>query len=311
VTYPCRPRATAISGLGALGVNRFDLLSELQYNAASEHVLLTGSVVEGFGNSLSDFDVLIVGGEKQRPTTVFHLASANRWIDVTHLSTRDLSLSLATLYSSSGICSDWSGSRTVPFDVLEQLHDVCHGVLLTTPWEELALPRERAVATALSKSWALSNLIGARARWQDAVGALIDGQSLQACHARGMCIGMCIDGYTALFGETDINVKWRFAKLARVHARGLDCIGLFDRWMLHRNLDCIGWGESAQLLFDVICLATSGALYALDTDLVDGERVELDKGRWVRVRLDGIAEPVAAPRRLRAIDFSEVTENIV
>src|SRR4051794_11541278 len=112
--YPCRPRATATSDLSALGVQRFELLSELDYSAAHEHVLLTGSVVEGFGNSLSDFDVLIVGKERARPTTVYHSAIAKRWIDVSHLTASELSRCLAALPSLSGDCSNWSASRTVP-----------------------------------------------------------------------------------------------------------------------------------------------------------------------------------------------------
>ncbi|MFN7153725.1 MAG: hypothetical protein ACK4OE_08530 [Acidovorax sp.] len=283
-------------------------MSELDYSAAHEHVLLTGSLVEGFGNSLSDIDVLIVGGARACPTSVYYSSSAKRWIDVCHLPESELIRCLAALPSPSGDCSDWSSARTAPFSVLDQLHDVCHGVSLTKPWEGQVLPRDRGLAEALSKSWAMSNLISARARWQDAVGASLDGQSLQASYVRGMCVGLCIDGYTALFGETDINVKWRFAKLARVHARGLDCLGLFERWMALKNLEFFGWSESAQLLFDVICLATSGALYTLDADVQEGERVEVDKGRWVRVRVDGTAEPIAAPRRLRSVGFGEVAE---
>jgi len=304
--YPCRPRASSTSDLGALGVQRFDLLSELDYNAACQQVLLTGSVVEGFGNTLSDFDVLIVGGDRARPTNVYHSASAKRWIDVTYLTDDELNRCLAALPLSSGDCSDWHSSRTAPFEVLERLHDVCHGVLLTIPWTGRALPRDRFVAAALSKSWAMSNLIGARARWQDAVGALLDDQHLQARYARSMCVGLCIDAYTALFGETDINVKWRFSKLARVNAKGLDCVGLFERWMLHGNLELFDWKEAAQLMFDVICLATCSALFALETELQSGERVELDMGQWVRVRVDGTAESVVVPQRLRTVPFGEV-----
>jgi len=309
--YPCRPRATDNSVLGTLGVRRLDLLSELDYSASHEHVLLTGSIVEGFGNSLSDLDVLIVGGKQARRTVVYHSGRAKRWIDVSYLTAEDLNRYIAAMPSQSGDCSDWSASRAAPFEVLEQLHDVCHGVHLTMPWDGMTLPRDHTMAMTLAKSWAMSNLIGARARWQDAVGALIEGQSLQAQHALGMCVGLCIDGYTALFGETDINVKWRFAKLARVHTRGLDCIELFKRWMMHRNLERFGWSESAQLLFDVICLATSSALYTIDIDLEDGERVELDSSRWVRLRVDGVAERVTVPRRMRAVDFGEVSERFI
>lgn len=264
--------------------------------------------MEGFGNRLSDIDVVVVGGNSRRATSIRYSVDASRWIDVTYLSEDELSRIVSALPDPSADFSDWTVNRAVSFSVLEQLHDLCYGVVLNSPSNGLGLPRGKEFRRALSTSWARSNLVGARARWQDAVGALSDGQHFQACYARSICIGLCIDGYTALFGETDINVKWRFAKLARVHARGRDCLGLYERCVASGGIDGFSWQECAKLLFDVICLATKSGLYEPSLPLADGERLELDQERWVRVDLNGYSHLVPAPRHLGQIDFAEADD---
>ncbi|WP_339413608.1 hypothetical protein [Pseudomonas sp. EA_35y_Pfl2_R5] len=295
--YPHSRRLLSKSDLFEnLGLCSLKLLSEIDFYAPSDYVLVSGSLVEGFGNRLSDIDVLVIGQEESRNTTIFHSKTLQRWVDVTYLSLPALQAHMYSLPNFNIDLSQWGDCRPAPFEALEMIHDVCYGVVISEPWICEPLPRNDRTMNILRQSWALSNIITARARWQDAVGALQDGQNYQAQYMRNICIGHCIDAYTSLNGETDINVKWRFAKLARVRASGKDVIGLSDYFVGHSSLDTLSWSDAAQLLFDVICLFVKGCLYeAPSSPLQEGERFEIDSGRWVCVTGNGTSQVVPAP----------------
>ncbi|WP_237885748.1 hypothetical protein [Pseudomonas sp. PGPR40] len=282
--------------LESLGLCLFKILSEIDFHASSDYVLIGGSLVEGFGNRLSDIDVLVIGRKQSRPTTIFHSETLQRWVDVTYLSLPTLQAYMHSLPNLNIDHSQWGNCRPAPFEALEMIHDVCYGVVISEPWIGEPLPRNDHTVNLLRRSWALSNIIAARARWQDAVGALQDGQNSQAKYMRDICIGHCIDAYTSLLGETDINVKWRFAKLARVRSSGKDVINLSGFLFDHTSLDNLSWNDAAQLLFDVICLFVKGCLYDPPySPLQEGGRFEIDSGRWVYINVEGVSQVMAAP----------------
>lgn len=95
---------------------------------------------------------------------------------------------------------------------IDLLHDLCNGLpIACTDSPICSVDREN-----LALSWASSNIVAARARWLDAIGAFVSGVYGQSWYAARLVEEFAIDAISSLCGETNPNPKWRWAKLARL-----------------------------------------------------------------------------------------------
>ncbi|MBX9661176.1 MAG: nucleotidyltransferase domain-containing protein [Nitrospiraceae bacterium] len=268
------------------------MLEHCDFRAETDVVFLTGSVVEGFSNSLSDLDVLVIT-DRPRAHVMKRLPGTVTWIDTVYIGRDEVAHHLATIPDIPEGYSAWGSAAPGSFAAVELLHDLCWGLQVSMPWMgALALDCD-PLKSQLARSWALSNIISARARWHDAIGALQDGQDHQAAYLRGICLGHCVDAYTGWSGETDINPKWRWCKLARLAAEGRDILSLHQHrpWLPDGRFG--SWRGVGDLLREVISLYVTGEKSGLVTTELETERLEIYDGVWVVVRADGCSVPLS------------------
>lgn len=293
--FPSTPRLTSIAQFETtFGLYPVQILSLLDYRCDCDDVFFTGSIIEGFGNRLSDIDVLIVT-DHPRSHIIKLIPGTTRWVDVVYISREKLVAFSDSLPDLPLGFSDWEKARPASFQALEMLHDYTHGLRVTNPWQSNSTLLHDDVKSKIARSWALSNIISARARWHDASGAYLDGHYMQSQYIRSICLGHCIDAYTGLLGETDINVKWRWSKLERISREGKDIFQLRDKFTKSRDLESFSWSEVASIFFDVITLFVENAQYSYITPQSEGNRFEITNNRWVLVDVNGFSHEVPAP----------------
>ena len=296
--YPSEPRASTVTQfVSACGLSPVQVLSLVDFRADCDDVFFTGSLIEGFGNSLSDVDVLVVT-EWPRRHQIRLVPGTTRWVDVVYVGREELANHEASVPDLHLGYSDWGSARPAPLSAVDVLHDFAQGLRVSRPWSTPQAVIGDELKLKISRSWALTNIISARARWHDASGALMDGQHLQAIYLRSLCVDFCVDAYTGLFGETDINVKWRWSKLTRLARSGQDVLGLNDDFARRGSVESFSWAEVAALLCDVISLFVTGSRCDIPPPARDGERFEIACGQWVRVDMKGFSHEIMTPRRL-------------
>lgn len=295
--YPAEPRISTVAQfISKCGLIPTQVLSLVDYRADCDEVFFTGSLIEGFGNSLSDVDVLVLT-EQPRPHVIRLVAGTTRWADVVYVARKQLASFLITVPELPRGYSDWSNACPASLTALDVLHDYTHGLRVSTPWGP-SVGESHELDDKLARSWALTNIISARARWHDAAGAHRDQQHMQATYLRSLCFGHCVDAYTGLFGETDINIKWRWSKLARLANTGRDILGLHKSCARKGSIESFTWAEVATLLLDVITLFVEDARFDAPPPQRPGERLEIAHNRWVLVDGNGLSHEIAAPARL-------------
>lgn len=296
--YPAEPRIiSAAQFFLTCGLGTTQVLTLVDFRVDSDDVFFTGSLIEGFGNSLSDVDVLVVT-ELPRRHAIRLLPGTRRWVDIVYISRDQLATQMDSVPDLPLGYSDWGNARPASLSALDVLHDFAYGLPVSRPWRTAESIIRDGVKSKIARSWTLTNIISARARWHDACGALQDGQHMQSVYLRSLCLGHCVDAYTGLLGETDINVKWRWSKLTRLARSGRDVLGLHDSHMRHCNVDEFTWAEVAVLLLDVISLFVTGVRFEAPIPERNGERFEITCGRWVKVAVDGLSHEVKAPPHL-------------
>lgn len=296
--FPAEPRISTVAQFVLeCGLSPVQVLSLVDFRVDSDDVFFSGSLIEGFGNSLSDVDVL-VATEWPRPHAIKLVPGTTRWVDVVYVGREEFATYEASVPDLPVGYSEWGSARPASLSALDVLHDFAWGLRVSRPWRAPLAMIDDEVKLKISRSWALTNIISARARWHDASGALKDRQHLQAIYLRSLCLGFCVDAYTGLYGETDINVKWRWSKLTRLARSGQDVLGLYDAYTRRGSIDAFSWAEVAALLFDVISLFVTGTRLDAPPPARDGERFEVACGRWVRVDVDGFSHEITTPPRL-------------
>ncbi len=235
--YPSAPRiSSAAQFVLACGLSPTQVLALVDFRVDVDDVFFAGSLIEGFGNSLSDVDVLVVT-DRPRRHSITLVPGTTRWVDVVYVGREEFSTYMNSVPDLPMGYSDWGSARPASLAALDVLHDLALGLRVSQPWRATAALIGDQIKSRIARSWALTNIISARARWHDASGALKDGQQMQAIYLRSLCLGYCVDAYTGLFSETDINVKWRWSKLTRLARNGRDVLGLHDAYIRHGSVD--------------------------------------------------------------------------
>ncbi|MBU7048146.1 MAG: hypothetical protein HXS54_17055 [Theionarchaea archaeon] len=185
----------------------------LQYvHEKAETAFLTGSLVEGFGNALSDLDILVIVYNKsdytvsppenpmQKRVDVEVLEHAEVDSAVYHLSTMDI-----TGKGFPGIMKE---------DELTVLHRLCIGI----PFFNLenAYTIQKSIdCTYLAKYITIYFQAHFRRMVEDAVGALQSEDFGTAFFNARSAFEYAVDAYLAFHGETNIRGKWRTKKLLK------------------------------------------------------------------------------------------------
>jgi len=202
------------------------VVPHLEIDPLGDHILVSGSIVEGLGNCLSDIDLFILT-RSARPTArkFFFWSPASRWVDVECLTYANLRHLVGRFRRVSPEFGGWVGHPSPSLADQDLYHRLSIALKLANPLSRMRLPRfDRA---SLQEEVAYTEISAARSRWVDAVGAARSGQIGQAMFVGQLCLDHIIDGYCALLGETNPSVKWRKAKLLSVLHGGRDELEIF------------------------------------------------------------------------------------
>lgn len=297
---PILPRVDGRQALAErLGAPFELLLAGLAFDPLADDVILSGSLVEGLGNVDSDIDVFVVGDQvRHRRGGLWFWHDARRWVDVTYCEAAAIDQLAARIRGSFVEITDWSAHPCAAFGDVDLYHRLCIGVATTDPVRP-AFQREQFDVRKLGREIAYQNIVVARARWLDAVGAFRDGQHLQAAYVARICFDFAVDAYSALLGETNPNPKWRWARIARLEAAGREPLQLMRsmfpvRMETDRETAEHALGDAAGLLFNVQHLFLRGTLVEPARPPLPGERFEVTSKAVLRVTIDGTAHAASA-----------------
>jgi len=293
-SLPNRARCASLEDVTAvIGSDPRLALCEIDFDPLNTCVLVTGSIVDGFGNDHSDIDVFLINPHDSGPTdTVFFWRGGRRWVDVSRLMTAQVVERLETVNARGGVFpDDWGRYRGPRLTNLDLFHRLRIAVRLS------AQPLSEYIVNSLASNHAsrelcFVQLAFARSAWVDAAGAFASAQYDQCVFVAEIVLGHAIDAYTALLGETSTGAKWRLAKLHRldhdplrlkkylpVSARPQSPIGRTATAALLRST---GW-----LIFQIMVLAAEGKLAEGAPPKDPCIRLELLSGRRVLISAEG------------------------
>lgn len=222
-----------------IGGSLEELLPRVGFSVHRDEILLTGSLIEGFGNVSSDIDIYVIGQNGDlRGCRQFYWTEANRWVDIQYFQAEDIQ-TLKRRVELNGSCAPdyWGHHATATLDDIDIYHRIVNGYKLNRLLREIADPSSPAYLTLDHKviqiELAITSIIIARSRWLDAIGAATSGQFLQAQYVALIGFGHAIDAYLSLLGQTNPSSKWRLAKLNRLSENPLnlslqDCVPTLD-----------------------------------------------------------------------------------
>lgn len=230
-----------------------EVLTEVDFDPLRDHVLMVGSVADGWGNATSDIDVIVVSPEASHQRSISRYSVAlQRWLDVRRMSASSVTALRREVELNDSLPVQWGCHRTASLDLLDKYHRVACGRRLSKPLSmdnKVGLSLERLVREA-----SLTHLIIARARWEDAAGASIGGDHEQAAYVAEIGLWHVVDAFAALAGVTNPASKWRLKKLAVIAQQGGWIANLARRltdtrqaWS--KSVDLPGWlGSGIELL---------------------------------------------------------------
>jgi hypothetical protein len=284
-----------------VGYEWVELLLVPEFNGLSDFVAVSGSLIEGLGNVLSDIDLFVVRAEPA-PVDIRFWYPARRWLDITYLAFDDLQRTLDEVEANRGLVpADWN-YRGPRLSAIDLYHRLLVGVSLT----RMTLAERRGAAldqAILARELAFVLISLARNAWLDACGALQSNHYGQCGYASEIMYGYAVDAYSALLGETNPGVKWRWARVERLAA---DPLGIGRARHRFQTNDRAGAEEAliaaAALLFQVQMFAVTGSFVEYEHDLLPTERYEWHDGGLIRIAPSGTGFP--APRGFAARSFT-------
>lgn len=248
-----------------MGLDVAELLPEIEFDALEDSVLLSGSIVEGFGNSLSDMDVFVVSPATScYASALFASSGTRRWVDlqyITHLKIREI---LDAVHRNGGQFPEDFGVYAGPrLSVLDLYHRLAIALPLTRVplCDELRIQFDLHV---LGRELCFVYIVFARSAWQDCVGAFLSGHYAQAAYVAQRVTEHVVDAYTALMGETYVGEKWRWARLGRIRSDPLQLkIQYPDRSAFGvqsvQDQSAEALATARDLLYQIMCIALTGA----------------------------------------------------
>lgn len=192
----------------------------LQYvDEKAEAAFLTGSLVEGFGNVLSDVDILAIVGNKTEysmPSPSFK-NKVKRRVDLEVWEHTDVDGAIANLGKMDVSGEGFPG--IMKEKELDLLHRLRIGIPLYNP-EAACAVQARIDTEKLSKYLTIYFQAHFRRMLEDAMGALQSEDFDTAFFNARSTFEYALDAYLAFCGETNIRAKWRTKKLLK-HAPSL------------------------------------------------------------------------------------------
>jgi hypothetical protein len=178
----------------------------------AETAFLTGSLVEGFGNALSDLDILVIVSNESDYTVLPPENPINKRIDVEVIEHAEVDSAVSHLNSMDISGKGFPGIMTE--DELTVLHRLCIGIPFFNP-EKARTIQESIDCTTLAKYITIYFQAHFRRMVEDAVGALQSEDFTTAFFNARTAFGYAVDTYLAFHGETNIRAKWRVKKLLK------------------------------------------------------------------------------------------------
>lgn len=229
-----------------------DAVVQTVVSSPDDIAYVSGSLMEGFGNSSSDLDLFLVTTGDPTYNGPFGTALGDYYLDL-EIFTRDGMQALTDRLN----VLDPSDFRAVWLTPLFDL-DLYYRTLIGEPchnregFDAMRVAFHQEVAERLLAAWC-----GLRyaASMQHAREELAEGRAVGAAIATQVAVASAIDAYLAARGEAFPSLKWRQEKLARLHGKDSD---LYRRaW----SLKAPGQREAPAYLGDV---AAFGAELGMD-----------------------------------------------
>ncbi|MEQ1684258.1 MAG: nucleotidyltransferase domain-containing protein [Burkholderiaceae bacterium] len=263
------------------------LLTQVSFNALTDWVLLTGSFAEGAANSGSDIDIIVVGRQPDQLQGSHFNSALDRWLDTSYMDEQALRDVRARVELNDVLPETWGDHQVASLDCIDVYHRLTTARLLASP-KATGVPWPMLDHTRLVREAAITHLIIARARWEDAAGALTDGDVEQCAFVAEIGLWHAVDSIAALFGLTNPSSKWRLKRLQKLVVMAAYVAQVEQRLVQRRE----ALGASADLLGllgDVIYQATHMLVTGVLADTVPSPpaspgRVEVDRKGLLLVR---------------------------
>jgi predicted nucleotidyltransferase len=220
-----------------------EVLTEVDFDPMRDHVLLVGSVADGWGNATSDIDVIVVSPDASHRRSISNYSvNLERWLDVRRMSVSSIVALRESVELNASLPDQWGAHRVASLDLLDAYHRVARGRVLAAP---LATREKVELCTdKLIRESSLTHLVIARARWEDAAGASLSGDHDQVAYAAEIGLWHVVDALAALTGVTNPGSKWRLKKLAAISQKG----GWIKRLARRLTDERRAWSNSVDLL---------------------------------------------------------------
>jgi hypothetical protein len=301
--FPLEARCTCTEALSCrIGGNVDWLARLLNVNPYNEIVLITGSIVEGLGNSNSDLDVFLVckDGRPRKGNSIFFWQDVRRWVDVESIAISELERLTNTFTKRSDKFTEWALHRSPSLTDMDLYHRLLIGIYLTE-WLDRTRKPIPLNKEALADELAYSALVAARARWTDAAGSFQSLHFGQASAAAEICLDHLVDAYTALLGETNPSQKWRHARLFRLFNAKNDPLGIWSHVYAQNIFGYSFTKDTARrhillvssLMFLIMQMFFRKAVLYIPTNTSTlTHRFEISGDRFYSIDVEGIAEAV-------------------
>jgi hypothetical protein len=208
--------------LEELGIDAEEVMAALPLKAETFTIFLSGSVLEGYGNTESDLDVFIIYSD-QVPSQGVTYTRESYDISFEYISNWRLDVEswakeqVFSVAQRLDRCSseDRNACINVAFSDIQMAHRVCVGVPIRHPecFERL---REAFDFEHLSHIIMTRCLVFCDGTTEDAAGAIDSEQHGAALLTSRQSVQLAIDALLAAHGETNPKDKWRFFKLEKL-----------------------------------------------------------------------------------------------
>jgi hypothetical protein len=263
------------------------VLEAVSFSALRDYVLLSGSFVDNLHNCSSDIDLYILSEGCEQISSIYYEARVKRWVDIEVYNFDKVGKLSERVNINKTLPDAWGEHRVCSLDDLDLYYRLLTAIPLNSPrYPSLLWPvLDKAV---LEREAAITHLIIARARWQDAAGALASGDDRQAAFVSEIGLWHALDAVAALLGDAKISSKWRLKKLDFLNCSH-SWFGAAKELLIRSRRPFDAGPETTSLLGEVIFQITAklatgrfseriiprDALTRIEV-LVSGKRLEID-----------------------------------
>ena len=185
---------------------------------------ISGSLIEGIGNSASDLDVFIVTPEAdlESPIDAATFAFSEARVDISYADDIRIDTEVWTLKSIQDAAAQFRevslADRPAMVSLDESRLQLAHRIKIGIPaLNDASFASIRDLYNYSKLSMILANrfLVDYFGHAEDAVGAIDSGDGGTSLLTSRAALGSIVDAYLASYGETNAKAKWRVQKLRR------------------------------------------------------------------------------------------------